>query len=50
VAEEFIVNHPRALGDLLVNRAPAIAEVVKANQFILTGLLASSPALKFVYR
>lgn len=50
MAEEFIVNHPRALGDLLVNRAPAIADVVKTKQFILTGLLASSPASKFEHR
>ncbi|KAG7379807.1 hypothetical protein PHYPSEUDO_008103 [Phytophthora pseudosyringae] len=37
--EEFLVNHPRGLADLLMNRASAIAAVVKAKPYILSDIL-----------
>lgn len=32
------MSHPRALGDLLINKSAAIADVVKEKEFILTGI------------
>ncbi|KAI9980059.1 hypothetical protein PInf_026884 [Phytophthora infestans] len=37
--EEFLVNHPRGLADLLMNRSSAIAAVIKAKPYILSDLL-----------
>ncbi|KAL4176914.1 hypothetical protein KRP22_001851 [Phytophthora ramorum] len=37
--EEFLVNHPRGLADLLMNRSAAIAAVVKAKPYILSDIL-----------
>ncbi|RLN25878.1 hypothetical protein BBJ28_00000855 [Nothophytophthora sp. Chile5] len=37
VVEEFLLNHPRGLADLLQNRAPAIAVMLKAKPYILSG-------------
>ncbi|RLN05888.1 hypothetical protein BBJ28_00007597 [Nothophytophthora sp. Chile5] len=37
VVEEFLLNHPRGLADLLLNRAPAIAVMFKAKPYILSG-------------
>ncbi|ETI31889.1 hypothetical protein F443_21212 [Phytophthora nicotianae P1569] len=39
VLEDFLVNHPRGLADLLMNRSSAIAAVVKAKPYILSDLL-----------
>ncbi|KAE9349564.1 hypothetical protein PF008_g6849 [Phytophthora fragariae] len=39
VLEEFLINHPRGLVDLLLNRSSAIAAVVKAKPYILSDVL-----------
>ncbi|KAG3110117.1 hypothetical protein PI124_g10958 [Phytophthora idaei] len=39
VLEEFLVNHPRGLADLLMNRSSAIAAVAKAKPYILSDIL-----------
>ncbi|KAG6610575.1 Sodium/hydrogen exchanger [Phytophthora cinnamomi] len=39
VLEEFLINHPRGLADLLLNRSSAIAAVVKAKPYILSDVL-----------
>ncbi|POM75051.1 Hypothetical protein PHPALM_7894, partial [Phytophthora palmivora] len=39
VLEEFLVNHPRGLADLLMNRSSSIAAVVKVKPYILSDIL-----------
>ncbi|KAK1934981.1 hypothetical protein P3T76_010747 [Phytophthora citrophthora] len=46
VLEEFLVNHPRGLADLLMNRSSSIAAVMKTKPYILADILqACNPTL-----
>lgn len=46
ILEEFLVNHPRGLADLLMKRSSSIAAVVKTKPYILAGkILISSWSL-----